>query len=318
MKPPPIPAQIVIDDDVTKNSDIRSPIPSTLPLVDEIDLRQCFLFDKIPSAASMQGVVIGKEELNVMCGAAAAANQPCDHNNKKGSNKIASNNNIFISPSHQSPTSRKIIGGGDFKACPCCRRYIENLDHSVGIPSSGSTAESTVVTSSTAEEQQQQCHTATHKSNNNDDNESIKMVVDEESEDDEYYGGWNLRRSMLKPTMGAGSLLSLCYGGIEDAWHGFESQLQHFQHHQLQEGGGERDTTAPHHPEEFNMAAPPLVQGDQIQHYTITETIVQGWLYKKGSGNDIFGRTWWKPRWVTLAVSKSCCCCCFIVHPTTL
>lgn len=51
------------------------------------------------------------------------------------------------------------------------------------------------------------------------------------------------------------------------------------------------------------MASPPLVAGDQLQEYTITQTIVQGWLYKKGTGDDFSGRRWWKPRWVTLAVS---------------
>ena len=51
------------------------------------------------------------------------------------------------------------------------------------------------------------------------------------------------------------------------------------------------------------MVAPPLTTGDLVQNYTITETIVQGWLYKKGTGGDWAGRRWWKPRWVTLAVS---------------
>jgi len=52
------------------------------------------------------------------------------------------------------------------------------------------------------------------------------------------------------------------------------------------------------------MAAPPLVAGDLLQDYTITETIVQGWLYKKGTGGDFSGRRWWKPRWVTLALAE--------------
>ena len=51
------------------------------------------------------------------------------------------------------------------------------------------------------------------------------------------------------------------------------------------------------------MAAPPLASGDEIKEYTIKQTIVQGWLYKKGTGADFSGRRWWKPRWVTLAVS---------------
>mmetsp|Transcript_11598 Transcript_11598/g.21946 ORF Transcript_11598/g.21946 Transcript_11598/m.21946 type:complete len:245 (+) Transcript_11598:182-916(+) len=52
------------------------------------------------------------------------------------------------------------------------------------------------------------------------------------------------------------------------------------------------------------MEAPPLVSGDRLKNYTIAETIVQGWLYKKGTGGDFSGRRWWKPRWVTLAVSN--------------
>ena len=52
-------------------------------------------------------------------------------------------------------------------------------------------------------------------------------------------------------------------------------------------------------------AAPPLVTGDKIQNYTITETIVQGWLYKKATGDDFSGRRWWKPRWVTLALAEN-------------
>merc|ERR1719223_1969184 len=53
------------------------------------------------------------------------------------------------------------------------------------------------------------------------------------------------------------------------------------------------------------MAAPPLTTGDQVQDYTITETIVQGWLYKKGTGGDWAGRRWWKPRWVTLVLAET-------------
>jgi len=53
------------------------------------------------------------------------------------------------------------------------------------------------------------------------------------------------------------------------------------------------------------MEAPPLVSGDRLKNYTIAETIVQGWLYKKGTGGDFSGRRWWKPRWVTLALAES-------------
>ena len=276
---PPIPTQIVIDDDLPAPSNNntasasrrRPPPPSSppqplaitpprnLPLVDEIDLRQCFTFDKLPSPASMQGMVIGKEELNVICGRATqsfddvANHTYCSHHGGGGGNNN-SHTIINVSPS-QSPVRR-----GDYKACPCCRRYIENFDAPV---SPGS-----VETSSTVEQLQQ-----LQKSNNLSSDDTMNMEVDQG--DIEAYGSWNLQRSMLTSTMGS-SLMSLFNGGLD---------------YDVEE-------------EEFNMSAPPLVQGDKVQHYTITETIVQGWLYKKGSGNDIWGRRWWKPRWVTLAVSS--------------
>jgi hypothetical protein len=38
--------------------------------------------------------------------------------------------------------------------------------------------------------------------------------------------------------------------------------------------------------------------------YTITKILMENWLSKKGSGNDIFGSTSWKPRWCQLVVSS--------------
>ena len=281
---PPIPTQIVIDDDEKecprspqqqKTTTTPAIIPRNLPLVDEIDLRQCFTFDKLPSPASMQGMVIGKEELNVICGRATqsfddAANQTycSDHGGSR------SNNNV-------TPVRRK----GEFKACPCCRRYIENFE-----PVSPGSVE----TSSTIEQQKQhlqqqqkqlqvQGDDTLQKSNSTDDNMDVDVDEINNSTSTETFGSWNLQRSMLTSTMGS-SLLSLFNTGVENC-----GALEDFNTHQE---------------EEFNMTAPPLAQGDKIQHYTITETIVQGWLYKKGSGNDIWGRRWWKPRWVTLAVSR--------------
>ena len=269
-KHPPIPTQIVIDDDDDSSSNLPpapepaavSPsipeppiLPRNLPLVDEIDLRQCFTFDKIASPQSMQGMVIGKEELNVLCGRATqsfddATNQTyCNRHGGTMSNNVSPNNSPMRTAA--------------YKACPCCRRYIETFDHPV---SPGS-----VETSSTVEQQLQQQRLQGPKRRSNSDN----MDVDDDSEE---YGTWNLQRSVLTSTMGS-SLMSLFSGGFDEL-------------NQEEE-------------EQFNMAAPPLVQGDKLQHYTITETIVQGWLYKKGSGNDIWGRRWWKPRWVTLAVSIS-------------
>jgi hypothetical protein len=32
--------------------------------------------------------------------------------------------------------------------------------------------------------------------------------------------------------------------------------------------------------------------------------LVEGWVHKKGTGNDFFGSRSWKPRWARLAVSK--------------
>lgn len=227
----------------------------------------------------MQGMVIGKEELNVICGRATqsfddAANQTycSDHSGNNGSNR---GNNV-------TPVRRK----GEFKACPCCRRYIENFE-----PVSPGSVE----TSSTIEQLKQQLQQKQKqqlevqgddtlpKVNSTDDNMDVDVDEINNSPSTEEYGAWNLQRSMLTSTMGS-SLLSLFNTGVENC-------------------GGLEDFNT-HQEEVFNMAAPPLAQGDQIQHYTITETIVQGWLYKKGSGNDIWGRRWWKPRWVTLAVSR--------------
>jgi len=44
--------------------------------------------------------------------------------------------------------------------------------------------------------------------------------------------------------------------------------------------------------------------GKTCVEYTVTKTIVQGWLHKKGTGNDFLGMRWWKPRWVTLALAQ--------------
>jgi len=55
----------------------------------------------------------------------------------------------------------------------------------------------------------------------------------------------------------------------------------------------------------LSLAAPPLAAGDQVREYIVTEAIVQGWLYKKGTGGDWAGRRWWKPRWVTLALAEN-------------
>ena len=38
-------------------------------------------------------------------------------------------------------------------------------------------------------------------------------------------------------------------------------------------------------------------------NYKINSRLVEGWLYKKGSGHDMLGSTFWKPRWCSLVVS---------------
>ena len=287
---PPIPTQIVIDDDespVVTSSPSPPTIARQLPLVDEIDLRQCFLFEGIPSASSMQGMVIGKEELNVMCGHRPRATLSFDDAAKHSGTADCKHHNV-VSPLQSSRKGATIIGG-EFKACPCCSRYIETFDK-VAVSSAGSIETST--TSTVVEQQQQQMrHTATTPTRSiatsNNGNNDTAMEVDyvefqNKEEEEEELGSWNLRKSVLTSHVG-GSLMSIFNGELEQS---------------CDAAGG-----AITEEDDFNMFAPPLVRGDKIQHYTITETIVHGWLYKKGSGNDIWGKTWWKPRWVTLAVS---------------
>ena len=42
---------------------------------------------------------------------------------------------------------------------------------------------------------------------------------------------------------------------------------------------------------------------DILLEYTVTKTIMETWLYKKGSGRDVFGSTHWKPRWCQLVLA---------------
>ena len=103
-----IPKHIIIKHDdesaieISNNSDIKS-IPRNLPLVDEIDLQQCLIS---PSrqyyAAAIQGVVIGKEELQVICNASVGST--IDGIGGVGNTK----------------------SNGHPQACPCCRRYINS------------------------------------------------------------------------------------------------------------------------------------------------------------------------------------------------
>jgi hypothetical protein len=38
--------------------------------------------------------------------------------------------------------------------------------------------------------------------------------------------------------------------------------------------------------------------------YTVKNTLVQGWVHKKGTGMDWIGSRGWKPRWASLVVSR--------------
>ena len=103
-----IPKHIIIkhDDDesaieVSNNSDVNS-ITRNLPLVDEIDLQQCLISPQLRqyNAAAIQGVVIGKKELEVICNASVGSTIDGIGNTKSN---------------------------GHPQACPCCRRYINSI-----------------------------------------------------------------------------------------------------------------------------------------------------------------------------------------------
>lgn len=46
-----------------------------------------------------------------------------------------------------------------------------------------------------------------------------------------------------------------------------------------------------------------LSSSSSIVEYTVTHTFMETWLYKKGSGRDVFGSTHWKPRWCQLVLA---------------
>lgn len=103
-----IPKHIIIKHDdesaieISDSSDIKN-IPRNLPLVDEIDLQQCLISpSRQYHAAAIQGVVIGKEELQVICNASVGSTID---GMGGGSNTKAN---------------------GHPQACPCCRRYINS------------------------------------------------------------------------------------------------------------------------------------------------------------------------------------------------
>ena len=222
-----------------KNNDTgnngKPPLPVNLPLVDEIDLQQCLISPPTPTwhASAIQGVVIGKEQLEVMC----------NHS------------------SHHGRGAQSTIDGGGgvgtgFQACPCCRRFIQR----------GTTS-----------------HT-------------VATDADVVMKDDNDTSGPMIRP---RPALLEGTNTSN------------EHPQQRSEEDQREEHQPKSTSTLTNlwnnltqaNSSGINIAAPPLATGDQLQDYTITETIVQGWLYKKGTGDDWAGQRWWKPRWVTLAVS---------------
>ncbi|KAL7551219.1 hypothetical protein ACHAWF_015617 [Thalassiosira exigua] len=201
----------------------RTTPPPPLPLVDEIDLRQALVHPSKPRRASaIQGAVIGKERLEVMCNHGSG-------DTKQGT--IAG-----------SETTRAGAGGG-FRACPCCRRYIEGARR---------------------DERRERRLAAEPLSS--DECGPVEDPIPEEE-------GAAAGASATDPAAAA-SGPSL----VSSLWASLTMQ---------------------------DCAAPPLVRGDAVKGYKVTETIVQGWLYKKGTGDDYTGRRWWKPRWVTLALAET-------------
>ena len=102
-----IPKHIIIKHDkaesaieISNNNDIKN-MPRNLPLVDEIDLQQCLISpSRQYHASAIQGVVIGKEELQVICNASSTIDGIGGAGNAKSN--------------------------GHPQACPCCRRYINS------------------------------------------------------------------------------------------------------------------------------------------------------------------------------------------------
>ena len=52
-----------------------------------------------------------------------------------------------------------------------------------------------------------------------------------------------------------------------------------------------------------SQTSEPQPQPPPSFEYTVTRCIMETWVYKKGSGNDMFGSKAWKPRWCQLVVS---------------
>jgi len=62
-----------------------------------------------------------------------------------------------------------------------------------------------------------------------------------------------------------------------------------------------------HHPEintPSSSSATLLHVPQQPEGYTVIKCLMETWLYKKGSGKDVFGSTYWKPRWCQLVLAN--------------
>mmetsp|Transcript_15391 Transcript_15391/g.32563 ORF Transcript_15391/g.32563 Transcript_15391/m.32563 type:complete len:561 (+) Transcript_15391:412-2094(+) len=290
---PPIPRHIIIkheEDEVNKNASnngssrtVGAPV-NTLPLVDEIDLQQCLISPSKPyNASAIQGIVIGKEQLEVICRSTAVGGNT-NNSSGSGSNGAMMRDTVFPSCGHTSTTqlimecglgigsSHNSGGGGaetidgknhsqssnnnnSFQACPCCRRFIQL--GSLGDIQSGDCQEALMRRIKTT--------TSNHEDMMDSESDEGKVMTAPETGEAEYTTLTSLVQAAVTTLKLQPSSL-----GITQA-----------------------------------MAAPPLTAGDQLKDYTITETIVQGWLYKKGTGGDWAGRRWWKPRWVTLALANN-------------
>jgi len=62
----------------------------------------------------------------------------------------------------------------------------------------------------------------------------------------------------------------------------------------------------------FTMAEDDMVEEDdttgalgEVMNYNVKSVVVEGWLHKKGTGNDWLGSRSWKPRWVRLVTAES-------------
>ena len=229
-----------------------------------MDLKQCILSPRPTwSPELIQGVVIGKDELlacnNRVVGwnanGSAVCGASCDGGNWKG---------------------------GDLKACPCCRRFIqcEIQGGRSGDVANGSSCASGSIG-------------AVFENGANNKTSSCDSEIK----------GINALAMGLASSFAA---VSFYRGENGDADHREES-------HEMVCGALSTSTTESTAMSSASVAsavaiaAPPLLAGDKVRQgleFTIKETIVQGWLHKKGTGNDIFGSRWWKPRWVTLAVSR--------------